>query len=345
MRRSRVFVVVAAAVLACAHATPGRAQEQMTVRVGVTTALTTAALYIADHRGFFKNEGLNVQFIEFDSAANMVAPLGAGQLDVGAGVISAGLYNAVSRGIEVRVVADLGSDPPGYGFQQLIVRTDLVRSGRYKSVKDLKGLTLSMPAPGIATASQLNHLLRTAGLTLNDVKVVYMSNPDAIVALKNASIDGSLMPEPGPTIAARNGAAVKIMGDDVYYPNEQIAGILYGQTLLKAHRDAGVRFMRAYLRGVRVYNDALRHGKIGGPQAAEILHVFSDASKQSDPLVLAAVTPNGNNPNGRLNVTSMLEDLSFFREQGLIQGNISPKDIVDTSFVDEALKTLGPYKR
>ncbi|HXP92617.1 MAG TPA: ABC transporter substrate-binding protein [Candidatus Binatia bacterium] len=317
----------------------------MTIRVGVTTALTTAALYIADKNGYFRSEGLNVQFIEFDSAANMVAPLGAGQLDVGAGVISAGLYNAVSRGIEVRVVADLGSDPVGYGFQQLIIRTDLVKSGRFKAVKDLKGLTLSMPAPGIAIASQLAHLLRTAGLSLSDVKVVYMSNPDAIIALKNGSIDGSLMPEPGPTIAAKNGAAVKIMGDDAYYPNQQIAAILYGTTLLKTHRDAGSRFMRAYIRGVRFYNDSLRNGKITGPHAENILRIFSDASKQSDAAILAAVTPNGNNPNGRPNLTSMLEDLSFFREQGLIQGNISPKDIVDLSFVDDAVKQLGPYHR
>jgi NitT/TauT family transport system substrate-binding protein len=316
----------------------------MTVRVGVTTALTTAALYIAQKNGYFKNEGLNVQFIEFDSAANMVAPLGNGQLDAGAGVISAGLYNAVSRGIDVRVVADLGSDPLGYGFQELILRPDLVKSGRYKGVKDLKGLTLSMPAPGIATASQLAHLMRTVGLSFKDVKVVYMSNPDAIIALKNGSIDGSLMPEPGPTIAAKLGAAVKIMGDDSYYPNQQIAAILYGSTLLKTHRDAGFRFMRAYLRGVRVYNDSLRHGKIVGPQAEAILKIFSDASRQSDASILAAVTPNGNNPNGRPNLTSMLEDLSFFREQGLIQGNVSPKDIVDLSFVDEAVKSLGPYK-
>jgi NitT/TauT family transport system substrate-binding protein len=227
----------------------------------------------------------------------------------------------------------------------LIIRSDLVKSGRYKNVKDLKGLTLSMPAPGIATASQLAHLLRTAGLTINDVKVAYMSNPDAIIALKNGSIDGSLMPEPGPTIAAKNGVAMKIMGDDAYYPNQQIAAILYGSTLLRSHRATGLRFMRAYLRGVRFYNDALHNGKISGPQADNILKIFSDASKQSDPTILAAVTPNGNNPNGRPNLTSMLEDLSFFREQGLIQGNISPKDIVDLTFVSDAIKQLGVYHK
>jgi NitT/TauT family transport system substrate-binding protein len=344
--RSRAITVLGAALTAAALPRAAPAQDAAApVKVGVTTALTTAALYIADRMGFLKDEGLTIEIVPFVSAAAMVAPLGAGQLDVGAGVISAGLYNAVARGIRVRAVADLGSDPPGYGFQWLVIRTDLIKSGRYKTLKDIKGLTLSAPAPGIATMSQYGHMLKGVGLALSDIKVVYMGNPEALVALKSGAIDGSLVPEPTPTIAVKMGVAQKVLSDDAYYPNQQIAVILYGANMLKPDRTNGVKFMRAYLKAVRVYNDALRNGKIAGPQADAILKIFSDTNTQLDPVLLAQVTPNGNNPNGQMNMASLNEDLEFFKQQGWIEGEATPAQLVDTSYIDEALKTLGSYRK
>jgi len=338
MKRSRAITALGAGLAASALPRAAPAQDTAAaLKIGVTTALTTAPLYISDRMGFFRDEGLTVDIVEFVSAAGMVAPLGAGQLDVGAGVISAGLYNAVARGIHVRAVADLGSDPPGYGFQWLVIRTDLVKSGRYKTLKDIKGMTLSTPAPGIATMSQYGHMLKSVGLTLSDLKVIYMPNPDAI--------DGSLLPEPSPTIAVKLGVGVKVLPDDAYYPNQQIAVLLYGSNLLGTDRAKAVKFMRAYLKGVRVYNDSLRNGKIAGPQAAAILKIFSDTNKQLDPTLLADVTPNGNDPNGQMNMASLNEDLTFFKQQGWIEGDVTPAQLVDTSYLDEALKTLGPYRK
>src|SRR5947209_17902603 len=69
------------------------------VTVGVTMSTSDAPIYIAERKGFFRDEGLDVKIINFRSAADMVAPLGAGQIDAGAGSASAGLYNAVARGI------------------------------------------------------------------------------------------------------------------------------------------------------------------------------------------------------------------------------------------------------
>ena len=346
LSRSRAITVLGAALTAAAVPRTAPAQDAVAaIKVGVTPALTTAPLYISDRMGFFKDEGLTVEIIEFVSAAAMVAPLGAGQLDVGAGVISAGLYNAVARGIHVRAVADLGSDPPGYGFQWLVIRTDLIKSGRYKTLKDIKGMTLSTPAPGIATMSQYGHMLKSVGLSLSDLKVIYMPNPDALVALKNGAIDGSLLPEPSPTIAVKMGIAQKVLSDDAYYPNQQIAVVLYGVNMLKPDRTNGVKFMRAYIKGVRVYNDSLRNGKIAGPQAAAILKIFSDTNTQLDPTLLAQVTPNGNNPNGQMNMASLHEDLTFFKQQGWIEGDVTPTQLVDTSYLDEVLKTLGTYRK
>ena len=128
------------------------AQAQTKVRVGNVNTASDVGIYLAHKKGFFKAEGLDIEFIGFDTAARMIAPLGTGELDVGGGTVSAGLYNAYSRKIGITIVADKGSSKPGYNFSQLMVRKDLVDSGRYKTFADLKGLK-------IATAARDEHRL------------------------------------------------------------------------------------------------------------------------------------------------------------------------------------------
>jgi NitT/TauT family transport system substrate-binding protein len=320
------------------------ADDLATVRIGTVGSMTEAPFYIADKKGYFRDEGLAVSYIPFDSAANMVAPLGAGQLDVGGGAPSAGLYNAVARGIDVRAVADLGRDTPGYGFQELLVRTELVKSGAYKTYADLRGKTIAVAGQGATAYAALSHLLARANLTYNDVKLVYMDYADQVVALKNGSIDASLFPEPSATLAVRTGAAIKITGDDAFYPNQQIAVVIYGSNFLKAHRELGLKFMRAYLRAARFYATAHKGGKLAGPGAEEVIDILTASTRIKDPAVYRAVVPNGNNPNGEVNLASMRDDLATYRAGGLVPGNGKPEDVVDGTFVAEALKTLGTYR-
>jgi NitT/TauT family transport system substrate-binding protein len=341
VRFRHILSVLILAALSCG-ASP--AQELRTVKVGVISSMSMAPFYIADRLGYFREEGLNVQFVQFDSMTNMVAPLGVGQLDVGGGALAAGIYNAVARGIDVRVVADLASDPPGYGFQQLLIRSDLVKSGKFKSLKDLKGLTVAGNTPGSTSSSELNQLLKKAGLKFDDVKRVFMSYPDHVVGLKNGSIDASLMPEPNATEAVRSGAAVKFAGDDTFYPNQQIAVVVYGVNLLKAHRDVGLKFMRAFIKAARFYNGALADGKLAGPNADQVVSIMMQDTKIKDSSIYRAVTPNGINPDGHVLFPSMHIDFDFFKSQGLIEGNVKVEDVVDDSFATQAVRQLGPYK-
>ena len=136
--------------------------------------------------------GAGVELIAFDSGPRMIAPLGAGQIDIGAGASSAGLYNAVSRGIIVKIVADKGSTPPGYDYMPLIVRKDLVDSGKVKSLADLKGLKLAAAGPGSATNAKLNLALTKGGLRRQDVVELNLSYPQQVAALATKAIDGSI---------------------------------------------------------------------------------------------------------------------------------------------------------
>jgi len=50
------------------------------------------------------------------------------------------------------------------------------------------------------------------------------------------------------------------------------------------------------------------------------------------------------NPDGTLDMASLKNDLAFFKSSGDVTGNITAEQITDTSFVDAALKELGPYR-
>ncbi|MDE3076465.1 MAG: ABC transporter substrate-binding protein, partial [Chloroflexota bacterium] len=69
-----------------------------------------SAIFIALARGYFKEVGIAPEFITLDSAARAIPLLGTGDIDIGSGVMSAGLLNAVNRGIDSRIAAPQSED-------------------------------------------------------------------------------------------------------------------------------------------------------------------------------------------------------------------------------------------
>jgi NitT/TauT family transport system substrate-binding protein len=337
--------IVATATAAAALPRIAAAQDAApAIRVGIINSVSDAPILIADKKGYFRDEGLTVQYSTFGSAAQMVVPLGGGQLDVGAGGTSAGLFNAIGRGLDMRIVADKATDSPGYGFAPLLVRTDLIKSGKYKALKDLKGMTIAVSAPGSSSWPELAAVLDKAGLKWDDVKHIALDYPDHIVGFKNGSIDASITIEPAATAALATGNATKIMGSDQYYPNQEVAVLIYSGAFMKSRRDAAVRFMRAYLKGVRYYNDGLKDGKLAGSTSADVIAILTEGTIFKDPELFKKIVPNGVDPNGRVNVASMNRDLALYRQLGLIENNVKAEDTYDPSFVNEAIKTVGLYK-
>jgi NitT/TauT family transport system substrate-binding protein len=335
------WLVVGVTIALCG---PALAADPIVVTVGAAGTTSDAPIYIADKKGYFSDEGLAVKVTDFRSAADMVPPLGTGRLDAGAGSASAGLYNAVLSGVRIKIVADKASSPPGYGATKILVRKDLVDSGRYKEPKDFKGMKFAMNAPGVSNTATLNALLKSAGLRYSDVETVNLPFPVHVVALQNKAVDASASVEPGPTIAIKNGFAVLAKSDDEIIPNHQIAVLLYSENFANKP-DAAKRFMRAYLRAVRFYNGALMDGRMMGPNADEVISILAASTPVKDPAIYKTITPTGMNPDGRVNAQSLADDLRFYQEQGLIEGDVKLDQLVDHSFVDAVVRELGPYRK
>jgi NitT/TauT family transport system substrate-binding protein len=330
---------VAAALLA-----PVQATAQV-LQVGVIGASSDAPFFIAEKKGFFKDEGITVNFIRFDSAAKAIAPLGTGELDVASGATSAGLYNAVKRGIGMKVVGDKAKNAKGHGFQALMVRKDLIDSGKVKSLKDFKGLKVAISAVGNSEHFLVDEALRKAGLAMNDIERVYLGFPQHIAAFQNGAIDASLTVEPTVSAIVKNGTAVRFLGVDEFYPDYQTAVTFYSDKFIKEKPEQAEKFLRALIRAARFYNDALQNGKLTGPGSDEVLSILTEFSHIKDPAIFRSITSHYFDPDGGVNLDALKQTWEFFRETKQIDGSVTVDQVVDMSFAKKAAASLGPYKK
>jgi NitT/TauT family transport system substrate-binding protein len=333
---------IAAAIAAVAALSPAPARADDTVTIGVVGAVSDVTLYLAEKKGYLHDEGLKGDITVFDSGAKMVAPLGAGQLDVGAGAWSAGFFNALQRGIDIRIVADKATNKAPYDYRVVIVRQPLV--GQIKTLADLKGRKIGITAVGAGDNASIAVAMKSVGLGLNDVDRVYMGFSAQLVALANGGIDAAFSAEPDATIAARERVAQKFAPYSSFYPVQETGVILFGSNFLHHDRAKAEKFMRAYLRAVRFYDGSLKDGHIVGPGAQFIYETLAGITKQSDKTIFRDMTASWANPNGTIDIASLRTDFASFKAEGEVQGNIKPEDAVDQSFVAAAVKKLGPYK-
>ena len=332
-----------AAMLGALTLAPAGAQTAPTalVKAGITNALADAPFYVADKRGYFAQEGLKVELVSFDAAARMVAPLASGELDAGGGGIAAGLFNAVARGVGAKIVADKSTSAPGQSTGALMVRKDLIASGKYKTPADLRGAKLALPAAGTGTSTSLDLYFRKFGLSLKDMDLVYLSFPQTAAALANGAIDAGFLTEPSVTSVISKGYAETIAGDDVMFPNHQIAVTQYSEKFIRERRGVAVRFMRATLLGCRDYMDSLAGGHLAGPKGDAMISILVEYSLLKDPAVYREMAVHGCDPDGSLNLASLKADLDYFKSQGLIEGQVEVADAIDPGIATEALKSIG----
>ena len=319
-------------------APPSAAPSPVTLKIGQVGGISDAAIYIADAKGFFKEQGITLDSNQFASAALMVAPLGTGELQVGGGASSAGLFNAIGRGIGMLIVADKGNLNPGHGYEAIVVRPEL--AGQITGPKDLKGRTIAVSARDITPEVTLDTYLRTGGLTIKDVNVVAVPHADMLLALKNGSIDAGLPIEPFVSRIVAANAGTVLTRNDTITPGHQTAVVLFSEALAK-RREVATRFMTAYIQGARFYNDAFV--KKDAAKRAEAVAILSKAAGVEPALFDSMVMP-GIDPNGRVNTKSLGEIQDWFLQKGTQQRPVDLTKAIDPSFSAEVVRQLGEYR-
>ena len=309
--------------------------------IGVVANTSDGGIFMAQDRGYFQAEGIQLEVQPFQTLVDMVAPLAAGQLQIASGALAASLFNAAARGVRIQIVADKGHTlSPEWDYVALVIRKDLIESGKVRDYKDLKGLRLVTSGRGNSAEVILATALSRGGLTLQDVNFSQLGFPEIVAGFANKGIDGAIVVEPFISRIVSDGTGVRWKDSlEILGRNEQVGVVVYGEQLA-ANQDLAQRWMTAYIRGVRDYNDAFGPHRTDHDSAVRVL---AQTTTVTDPAIYQQMRPAGLEPDGALDMASIEDDLNYYIDSGQVSDGPDLQRLINLAFQQHAVEALGPY--
>jgi NitT/TauT family transport system substrate-binding protein len=317
---------------------PPGARAASPIRMGYIGISSDAGIFIAQDKGYFKEQGIELSLERFGLGADQMALLGSGRLDLASGALSPTLFNALARGLPIVVVADKGSFRKGFGFNVLVVRKALIDSGQFKGLSDLKGRVMAVPGPGSVLNFEDYLVLKKGGLTPKDVTTEYIDLADQPAAMANGKIDAAVMVEPFATAAEARGIGKIIMPLDQLLPDFQTSVIYYNTQWARQNLDEARRWMVAYVKGLRYYNRALKDPKVRD----DVITIMAAHTPIKDRAVWDKMIWPGLHPDGTVTTRTILDFERWLLNEHQISQFMTPARFVDPSFTRHAVEVLGP---
>ncbi len=326
--------MVALALASCASpATQMATPEPVKLKVSVLPFISYAPFFIALEEGFFAEQGIEVEFLRIEATSEAMPALASGEIDVAAGFYDVSTLNAIAQGGKIKYVSDKGYlDAQSCAFATWVVRQDILDSGTLDDLNNLKGMKIAL-TPASSAEYALYLLLEEADLSEEDVEVLNIPVPNRHEGLGNGSIDIAATGEPWVVRAINAGYGNIWRPWNEYMPNFQFSIIMYGPNLLEKNPDAGRRFMIAYLKAVRQYNQGKTERNV------EIIAKHT----QMQPEEVRQACWMAMKSDGSL----VLEGMEGFQEwafnKGLLVSKVSEEQLVDLSFVEYANQYLEEH--
>jgi NitT/TauT family transport system substrate-binding protein len=308
------------------------------IKVGLVAGTGATPVYVAAGRGYYEQQGLDVQFVTVASGAELLPLMASNQLDAGISSPAAALFNAIATNVKLKVVADAGKQLPGAWWGGVVVRPDLLDSGVLKSPSDLKGKTIAVTAPGVGTYMNVVSLLEANGMTDKDVDITYLNFADMLSALASGKIDAADMVEPSITQGEAKSVVKRWVSNAEIAPGEQEA-VLMITPQLASNEDVASRFVLAYVQGLHDYAAAF------GPQHTDQTSVISSVmpmlTSAYTPDLVSKVRPLGLDADGLVDADSLQHQQDWYVAHGFVKTAASIDEVVDNSFVQHAKSALA----
>jgi NitT/TauT family transport system substrate-binding protein len=268
----------------------------------------------------------------------MISSVAASQVDIADTDAGAGLLNAISRDLPMRFVADGSHCDTSHCGTAFTVRKDLADSGKFKDLKDLKGMSVNFFTPGSTLYQYMNRMLDKAGLKTTDVKAQNVANfPDILPAFSNKALDGSWLIEPITTAGIAQNLVSRYQTAAELFGTQQSTVIVYSPNFATQHVDAGKKFMAAYVKGLRDWLDAVDKGK----DYDAIIAIMTKDSSLKDPALFKKIGLPGFDPNGGLDLASIKTNQQWYVDHGDVKNPIDVDKVYDPQFLDYAITTDG----
>ncbi|WJE16487.1 ABC transporter substrate-binding protein [Halobacillus sp. ACCC02827] len=315
-------------------------EKRQKVVIAEDGAASGAGFYIAKEKGYFDDYNIDIEFTTFANSDDMLPALASGEVDIAGGVSTASFFNAIAQGIDVKIIADKGHYFDGNSYFSFVIREDL--QDEIKEYADFKGKRIAVSSKNAVDDYIFHEMLKHAGLTEKDVEVVLMSDfGNMLAAMGNKSIDAALQIEPLITQGESQGLHVRFGDATDYAPEAQIAMVLGSPEFVEEETDVSLRFMAAYLKGVRDYNDAFLHGE----GLDEVIDIMTKHTALKDPEIWKKVGVTGLDPDGSMFVEDIKDQFDFYNSNGAIIGEVDFDEAVDPSLAAKAVDIIGEYDK
>ena len=227
-------------------------KSKITLAVGGKSLFYYLPLTIAERRGFFKDEKLEVEIVDFPGGARALQAMVGGSADIVSGAYEHTI-NMQAKGINITGIALQGR------YSGIVLGVHKNKIAQYKSPKDLKGWKIGVTAPGSSTNMFVSNLLAKEGLKPDAVAIIGVgATAGAIAAMRKGEIDAISNLDPviarleasGEITVVADTRTAKGMKD--VYGGDYHAGCIYAPAdWLKKNPNTAQAVVNAMVRAVR----------------------------------------------------------------------------------------------
>lgn len=330
-----VLRAIAAVVLGAVLLVPGVVSAQTKVSVGALRLTSSGPIFIAIDKGYFRNEGLDVELKLFTAAAQPPLAVVSGDVDFGITGLTASFYNLAAKG-GVKIIGAQSREEPGFPLVAYMATTDAWNKG-FRSLKDFPGKSVATTTTGSTFHYSLGLLAKKYGFDVNTVVLRQLNGLPAMqAAFKGGQVDATLVPVNGARALEKDGAG-KILGwvgDETPW---QLGALFTSPKNITERRPVVEKFVRAYQKAAADYHKAFNakdaSGKhVKGEGYEDMMRIMSAAMQQ--PAELLAEGLPYIDPKGRLLVDDIYNQVAFWQSMGLVDKSADAKTILDLSFIE-----------
>jgi len=245
IKRSR-FVLLAIVVALLGLATPAQTQKLIPLRIAVHTQTIGAADVIAIRQGFYKQEGLDVEWRRFSLGKDGRDAMIAGALDINA-TASTPFVVGLDKGVPYTAIA-VNSLFCGTNHVVVLTTSDI------NGIGQLKGKRVALPKGTVTEHVFLNKIAPAYGLKKGDYEVANIpDSKDRIPSLVAKAVDAAALGDPFVAAAEHEGLVRTI---ENYCKYDMLPFILTASNkIVKERPEAVMAYLRGWLRGVKLLKE------------------------------------------------------------------------------------------
>ncbi len=311
-------------------------EPRETVKIAYVPIMHFATSYVADTEGLFDKYGIDVEFERVSSGTDAIAFLSSGAVDVGAIAFVASTFNGWYNGDDFRIFAPAGTEPlEPTSPSMIVVSKALYDSGEVTEIADLEGRVVGVAGgPGSGGEYITSKFLETADLTIRDVELQNVPNPDMPAALEAGTLAAAQMGSPYAQQAIDAGIAVELMNVSEVSPGLMVTGFVGSGAFINDRPEVAKRFVLALAEAA-----ALMQGDDYASDAnieAYLAHV------DSTPEAIKSGVPMRYDTALEISIDSVRDAEAVHRGNGRTeyQDEFDVTTVIDTRFVDFAANLL-----